>query len=124
MPILLIMEKKFPRPPSPFKFNHVWLRDEDYRKLVQQIWIPINEDDGCSFMGQFTSNIANIKNVSSKWAKELYKKESETLREVESIIGVLFIDWSTNSLSMDEESMLVDLLKKKKNLLANEESKW
>lgn len=114
------MEKKVPQPSSPFKFNHVWLENEDYRKLVQLNSIPTNEDDGRSSMDQFTSNIANIKNVSSKWAKEFYKKESETLREVESAIGVLMIDRSTDSLPKDEESRWADLQKKKQELLANE----
>lgn len=123
MPILLIVEKKVPQPPSPFTFNHVWLKNEDYHKLVQLNWISINEDDGRSFMNQFTSNITNIINVSSKWAKEFYK-ESKTLREVEPAIGVMMINRSADSLSSDEESRLVDLMKKRQELLANEEFKW
>jgi hypothetical protein len=48
MPIVSKVAKNGPRPPSLMKFNHIWLNEEDYKRLVMNLWSPLVEDVGLS----------------------------------------------------------------------------
>jgi hypothetical protein len=45
MPIFLEIEGKSNRPPTPKKFNHSWLNEEDFKNLVKITWKSLEEKD-------------------------------------------------------------------------------
>lgn len=122
MPIIVEIPKKTPKPPSPFKLNHSWLKEEDYKSLVRLVWRPLMEEKEISFMFQFVENLARVKKDSIHWAKSFNAKSKALFAKVESQIGKLLIDRSIGSLSNKEET-LYDLIKKK-DLLDYEEAQW
>lgn len=51
--LLFCLSKKHdPQPPAPFKFNPVWLKEEGYKKLIMDSWMPLQPDQSVSFMKQ------------------------------------------------------------------------
>jgi len=61
MPIVLEVSKAGPKIPLPMKFNHEWLKEEDYNKMIEETWHPLSEDAGQYFMQQFYENIGKNK---------------------------------------------------------------
>jgi len=45
LPILLKMEKGN-RPPSPLKFNHAWLLEEDFKNRIIIAWTHVQSTEG------------------------------------------------------------------------------
>ena len=45
--LIIPLEKK---PPAPFKFNPLWLEDEQYRIQIQNAWLPVRENPNHSEM--------------------------------------------------------------------------
>ena len=41
-PILMEIANKGDKPPTPFKFNRVWLNLEEFKNLIKSLWIPYN----------------------------------------------------------------------------------
>ena len=58
---ITILEEK---PPSPFKFNPVWLEHEDYQEMVQEKWKPVGNHSTKSCMCQMMENLSTIKKLS------------------------------------------------------------
>jgi hypothetical protein len=124
IPIVLEIAKIGPRPPSSLKFNYYCLKEEEYKNLVMESWIPLVEVSCHSFMHQFVVNLCKINKSTVIWAKSFRKKSFTSFQEVESEIGSLLIDHQVGSLSREEESELGKLLKKKQYVLVVKESKW
>ena len=69
-PISLSLSIPEDKPPSPFKFDLVWLENEEYRALVQEKWKPLGNHSSKSFMYQMTENLTNINKISKEWGKK------------------------------------------------------
>jgi hypothetical protein len=61
MPILLEIDTKGSKTPSLMNFNHVWLNEKEYERLVWKTWTHMDEEDGQSYMHRFAVNIVKIK---------------------------------------------------------------
>jgi hypothetical protein len=61
MPIVLEVNWKTPRPPSPMKFNNAWLLEDDFKNLVKSFWKPLEEGVGHSYMHQLSENVGRIR---------------------------------------------------------------
>lgn len=46
-PIFLELRGRQRKPPSPFKFNPSWLKEEGFQNLVKELWHP-NDLSNCS----------------------------------------------------------------------------
>ena len=57
---ITILEEK---PPSPFKFNPVWLEHEDYREMVKENWNPLENQSSESCTYQMNENLTTIKKL-------------------------------------------------------------
>jgi hypothetical protein len=75
-------------------------------------------------MYQFSYNISKIYSVSKSWVQAFNFKSQSLLQDIEARLDVLLVDRLVDSPSSTEEESLCDLLKKKWDLLALEESKW
>ena len=51
------------QPPSPLKFNKIWLRDDSFKALVLARWIPFRVDSPLSAAFQFAENLKRIKDA-------------------------------------------------------------
>eukprot|EP00253_Pinus_taeda_P006367 PITA_06367 len=69
-PIYLEIQGPFKKLKAPFKFNHTWLKDPTYVKMIEDYWIshPINDTE--SLAKGFCRNLSEIKHIT---IKNLYK---------------------------------------------------
>jgi hypothetical protein len=68
-PILLQLEKEDEKPPGPFKFNHAWIGEEDFHRLIYDNWKPFNPSTGETAMSQFVANLKHVKKLVANWDK-------------------------------------------------------
>ena len=59
--IFLELTKVEDKPPSPFKFNLVWLEDATFVNLVKREWIPYNIDSWIIERRKFPYYILELK---------------------------------------------------------------
>lgn len=88
-PIYLEIQGPFKKPKAPFKFNHTWLKDPSYVKMISEYWInhPINGIE--SFAKGFCRNLSEIKHLSIKWAKDKQARDTSQLINIESELSAL-----------------------------------
>jgi hypothetical protein len=67
-PIVLEFRGRGRKPPSPFKFNAKWLKDQSYKELVKDIWTPFNLDEHRHAIVHFVENMKKIKQAMLTWA--------------------------------------------------------
>jgi len=54
------------KPPSPFKFNSEWLKEEGFLSLVKEHWIPYDGTLGDRLGFQFMENIQRVRQATLK----------------------------------------------------------
>lgn len=67
-PIFFEIQKGPSNPPSPLKFNKVWLQDETFKNLFLANWTPFDRDFERSTAFQFADNIKNMKRMIKEWS--------------------------------------------------------
>ena len=67
-PIFFEIQGRSRKPPSPFKFNHKWLKEPSFCKLVQDLWIPISIGTKDLYGVLFMENISRVKQATITWA--------------------------------------------------------
>lgn len=97
------------KPKAPFKFNHVWLQDPTYVRIVTDFWVanPIDRSD--SLEKGFCSNLSKLKHLFISWAREKHQRENSTLLHIESKLCSLLDERSLGFITAEDESHLVEL---------------
>jgi ABC-type transporter lipoprotein component MlaA len=75
---MLQIKKDEQKPPTTFKFNHLWLKEEGFRDMVIQNRRRYNPSIVESAMFQFTANLRKVKKVVAKWAGRKAKEAQKT----------------------------------------------
>ena len=60
-PIFFEIKKGPVNPPSPLKYNKIWLKDESFKQLFLDLWNPFLQEDVRSAAFQFADNIKRLK---------------------------------------------------------------
>jgi hypothetical protein len=105
MLVMFIMVSDEEKPPSPLKFNHIWLLEEDFKKLVEDLWVHITLSSS-TYMFQFVENIAKVKEAMRNCIKAYNEKSQASLKEVEFNISKMYEDNAVGSLSESDLSSL------------------
>ena len=85
-PIFFEIQKGPTNPPSPLKFNKVWLQDETFKNLLLTNWIPFDGDLDRSASFQFADNIKKLKRVIKDWSIAKRCREDAELKQVEEAL--------------------------------------
>ena len=120
-PIYLEISGPIQKPKAPFKFNHIWLQDPSYIQMVSDFWAanPIARAE--SLAKGFCSNLAQLKHLSIKWAKENYQKENMTLLKIEAELCTLTDERGLGFSMAEDKSHLVELERQKAQILKDRE---
>ena len=89
-PVFFEIKKGPINPPSPLKFNKLWLQDETFKNLFLTHWIPIDGDDDRSTAIQFADNIKNIKVVIKEWAAAKRSRDDAELKNIEASLLLIY----------------------------------
>ncbi|XXG85840.1 hypothetical protein AAC387_Pa11g0856 [Persea americana] len=108
--------------PSPFRFELMWLQEENFTKLVQKWWEEIRVDGWAGH--RLATKLKLLKTKLKEWAKEHFEKvkhqKSKILAEVQSVDG----KEETDRLSSEEEKKRLDLKEELQRNLRKEEIRW
>eukprot|EP00253_Pinus_taeda_P004659 PITA_04659 len=120
-PIHLEILGPLAKPKAPFKFNHTWLQDQDFIKLVSDFWQthPINKE--ASLARGFCKNLTELKHIVINWAKEKNKRDSTQLISVEEELSSLLDDRNLRFRLAVEKSRLIELENQRATLLKQKE---
>ena len=67
--VLLQIQNPETKPAAPFKFNHAWMKEEDYHKLIGNTWKPLEGNPNVSYMKQLAESLQEVKRVSKPWSR-------------------------------------------------------
>lgn len=88
-PIFLELRGRRRKPPSPFKFNPSWLKEDGFHRLVKELWVS-RPHNSVEFAGaHFHSNLKRLKEATISWAHAKRVNDDQILRECELAIGRL-----------------------------------
>eukprot|EP00253_Pinus_taeda_P003996 PITA_03996 len=106
---------------APFKFNHVWLQDPTYVRMVSDFWVanPIDRSD--SMEKGFCFNLSKLKHLSINWAREKHQRENSTLLHIELELSSLLDERSLGFITAEDKSHLVELENHKAQILKERE---
>lgn len=123
-PILLDLVGAAKKPPSPVKFNPLWLDYPSYLSVIKEFWVPYNSHLPESPTIQFKANLKRAKEASIAWNKKRKQDENKSLTEIEGKM----MEWHQNetlgTLSEDQKEELKSLNLLKRKILQNREQKW
>ena len=92
-PIFLEFKNSHVKPPIPLKLKKIWLKDEGFRALISNRWIPFNPGNRSTATFKFAANIRNLKDVIKSWAVEKRKREDSELQQIEiELFGIYNMD--------------------------------
>ena len=89
-PITLSITIPEEKPPTHFKFNLVWLENEDYREMVKKNWKLLEVQSSDNYMYQMMDNLSTIKKLSKEWGKKFRESEHFVLKDSEKKIQNLY----------------------------------
>jgi hypothetical protein len=90
LPILLQVENEDWKAPIPFKLNHTWLIEEEFRVLITRTWKPFDRNIEDTTIKQFADNLKRVTEVETEWARKHAQKNKKDLKQVEEGIKSLF----------------------------------
>eukprot|EP00253_Pinus_taeda_P008313 PITA_08313 len=120
-PIHLEILGPLAKPKAPFKFNHTWLQDQDFIKLVSDFWQthPINRE--ASLARGFCKNLTELKHIVINWAKEKNKRDLAQLISVEEELSCMLDDRNLGFRSAGDKTRLIALENQWASLLKQQE---
>ena len=74
-PITLSITIPEEKSPIPFKFNPIWLENEDYMEMVKRNWKPLEVQSSDNFMYLMADNLSTIKKISKEWGKKFRESQ-------------------------------------------------
>ena len=70
LPVCLQLEVRISNLHYPFKFNHIWLEDHDFKKMVRDFWGPCSGYLEDSTMQRMVKKLTDMKKVVVGWEME------------------------------------------------------
>lgn len=112
------------KPRAPFKFNHVWLQDEEYTKLIKDHWVSHPISNHRSAAEGFCHNLSQLKQITMASAKEKKAKDDWKILDIEAELGTLMDDRNLGFTSAEEKNKLIKLEMQKDKILKEREEAW
>eukprot|EP00253_Pinus_taeda_P035172 PITA_35172 len=116
-PIYLELSGPNKKPKAPFKFNHGWLHDPSYIKLVKDYWTQNPIDWADSLAKGFCKNLSQLKHMSIEWAREKNKQDNIALVHIEVKILSLTDERGLGFITAADKEHLVELETQKQKIL-------
>eukprot|EP00253_Pinus_taeda_P020087 PITA_20087 len=120
-PIYLEIQGPFKKPKAPFKFNHTWLKDPSYVKMITDYWSSHPIDSSESLAKGFCRNLSEIKHISIVWAKEKQARDIAQLTHIEAEICSLTDERGLGFLTAADKCRLIELENQKAKILKERE---
>jgi hypothetical protein len=123
-PILMEIATGPRKPPSPFKFNSEWLKEESFISLVKDHWMPFDANVGAQAGVQFVENIQRIKQATIAWARAKKQRDMQDLIDIEATLQVIYDSEGGGFVSTTSKEELRELEGRRRKLLEEREAEW
>ena len=123
-PIFLELRGRRRKPPSPFKFNSCWLKEEGFQDLVKEMWTPRPQKYLEHAGVHFYQNLKRIKEATISWAHAKRVNDDLTLRVCELDIDSLLHSKGMGFLDDQSKDELLSLEKKQNVIPCEQEELW
>lgn len=120
-PILLEILGPQVKPKAPFKFNHTWLQDQDFHKLVSDFWRTHPIDREASIARGFCKNLSDLKHIVINWAREKNNRDAAMLISVEEELSSMLDDRNLGFRSAGDKAHLIELENQRATILKQRE---
>lgn len=120
-PIYLELSGPNKKPKAPFKFNHGWLQDPSYIKLVKDYWTQNPIDRADTLAKGFCMNLSQLKHRSIEWAREKNKQDNIALAHIEANILSLTDERGLGFITAEDKAHMVELEFQKQKILKEQE---
>jgi len=123
-PIFLEIRKGPINPPSPLKFNKLWLQEESFKNLFLENWRGYNENNVRSAAFQFAENINRLKGAIKEWAVEKRRRDDSELKQVEAELLRIYEGEGGGLISQESKEHMTQLEERRNQLLLAKEETW
>ena len=123
-PIFFEIKKGPSNPPSPLKFNKLWLQEESFRKLFLSYWNPIRGENDRSAAIQFADNIKRLKVHIKEWTVAKRNRDEVELKKVEADLLQIYEGEGGGFLTQESKEALSRLEGRRNTLLLEKEEAW
>lgn len=107
-----------------YKFNHNWISNEEFQKLVQESWYSFVDYEGESAMFAMTDKLIKLKKVVRRWIRDQNRVRVAELLSIEGDIIDVFDHNASGNFSRAELDLLTTLEGRKLQILRHEEEEW
>ena len=123
-PIFLELRGARRKPPSPFKFNSSWMKDEGFHSLVKKMWNHRSQTSLEHAGLHFYQNLKCIKEATIAWAHAKRVTDDKILRDCELAIDKLLHCPGMGFLNDQSKDDLLSLEKQRNVILCEREEMW
>jgi hypothetical protein len=108
----------------PFKFNVVWLEDQDFVSLVRANWVILLGTEVLNPMDSLVKKIKRLKIQVTVWERKKKVEGKKELVQLESELEKLYSDFLGGFVKEIDKLLVLDKEKRKLVLLRQEEETW
>ena len=108
----------------PFKFNHRWVGDEDFQRLIRGHWRRGGTGGHYSAMEAPSENLIYMKEIMKRWERQNKRNQRMELLATEEKIMHLFTNHEDGIFTEMELEELRELEHENLLILSREEAKW
>jgi len=123
-PIFLEFRGRRRKPPSPFKFNSSWLKEEGFQSLVKEMWNPHPQNSLEHAGVHFYQNLKRLKEATISWAHAKQVNDDLILKNCELAIEKLLHYSGMRFLDEQSKDELITLEKKRNIIFCEREELW
>lgn len=123
-PIFLKFQEGRVKPPSPLKFNKIWLKDPSFFELVKILWVPFLPRGDLFASFQFARNINHLKKPIKEWAQAKLVKDDQELKEIEETLANVYEEEGGGHMTMSSKELMSRLEGRRNTLLQEREESW
>lgn len=88
--MILQIESSWDRIKIPFKFNFVWLGENDFGNIVRGHWNYFREEEISSPMLLLVEKLKNLKSIVPKWEKNCKRALKNELCQIEENLDKIY----------------------------------
>jgi hypothetical protein len=124
MPVLLQLEFGSDFVSYPFKFNAVWLEDQDFISLVRTRWAGLLGAEVLNPMDSLVKKLKRLKSLVTVWERKKKVEGKKEMIQLELELDKLYTEFLGGFVEDKDRLLVLDKEQRKRVLLKQEEETW
>jgi hypothetical protein len=124
MPVMLQLEFGSDIVSYPFKFNAVWMEDQDFVSFVRNSWADLLGTEVLTPMESLVKKLKRLKSMVIVWERKKKVEGKKELVQLESELDKLYSEFPGGFVEEKDKLSVLDKEQRKRTLLKQEEETW